>query len=114
MGRRFVRRPLGTLTDLANSMVLHIAKRVLKELPQNYLKRLQEFGLLRREKTSKLPVLLPRVVREHRRRMRERRETERRRRVERERMYREEGRWESVLRRTASGRSLKGKMVPWR
>ncbi|XP_009304677.2 serine/threonine-protein kinase TAO2 isoform X2 [Danio rerio] len=114
MGRRFVRRPLGTLTDLANSMVLHIAKRVLKELPQNYLKRLQEFGLLRKEKTSKLPVLLPRMVREHRRRMRERRETERRRRVERERMYREEGRWESVLRRTASGRSLKGKMVPWR
>ncbi|XP_056325076.1 serine/threonine-protein kinase TAO2 isoform X2 [Danio aesculapii] len=114
MGRRFVRRPLGTLTDLANSMVLHIAKRVLKELPQNYLKRLQEFGLLRREKASKLPVLLPRVVREHRRRMRERRETERRRRVERERMYREEGRWESVLRRTASGRSLKGKIVPWR
>ncbi|XDV45102.1 hypothetical protein PO909_013256 [Leuciscus waleckii] len=114
LGRRFVRRPLGTLTDLANSVVLRLAKRVLKELPQNYLKRLQAFGLLRRERPSKLPILLPRAVREQRRRMRERREKERRRREERERMYREDGRWESVLRRTASGRSLKGKIVPWR
>uniref|UniRef100_A0A8C2J363 non-specific serine/threonine protein kinase n=1 Tax=Cyprinus carpio TaxID=7962 RepID=A0A8C2J363_CYPCA len=110
LGRRFVRRPLGTLTDLANSVVLRLAKCLLKELPQNYLKRLQAFGLLRRERPSKLPVLLPRPVREQRRRTRERREKERR----RERMYREEGRWESVLRRTPSGRSLKGKMVPWR
>ncbi|KAL0180423.1 hypothetical protein M9458_025865, partial [Cirrhinus mrigala] len=110
LGRRFVRRPLGTLTDLANSVVLRFAKRLLKELPQNYLRRLQAFGLLRRERVSKLPVLLPRAVREQRRRMRERRERERRRREERERMYREEGRWESVLRRTPSGRSLKGKM----
>lgn len=110
LGRRFVRRPLGTLTDLANSVVLRLAKCLLKELPQNYLKRLQTFGLLRRERPSKLPILLPRPVREQRRRTRERREKERR----RERMYREEGRWESVLRRTPSGRSLKGKMVPWR
>ncbi|XP_016368845.1 serine/threonine-protein kinase TAO2 isoform X1 [Sinocyclocheilus rhinocerous] len=110
LGRRFVHRPLGTLTDLANSVVLRLAKCLLKELPQNYLKRLQAFGLLRRERPSKLPVLLPRPVREQKRRMRERREKERR----RERMYREEGRWESVLRRTPSGRSLKGKMVPWR
>ncbi|KAI2658890.1 Serine/threonine-protein kinase TAO2 [Labeo rohita] len=114
LGRRFVRRPLGTLTDLANSVVLRLAKRLLKELPQNYLRRLQAFGLLRRERVSKLPVLLPRALREQRRRMRERRERERRRREERERVYREEGRWESVLRRTPSGRSLKGKMVPWR
>lgn len=114
LGRRFVRRPLGTLTDLANSVVLRLAKRVLKELPQNYLKRLQAFGLLRRERPSKLPILLPRAMREHRRKMRERREKERRRREERERMYREDGRWESVLRRTASGRTLKGKIVPWR
>ncbi|XP_059386389.1 serine/threonine-protein kinase TAO2 isoform X2 [Carassius carassius] len=110
LGRRFVRRPLGTLTDLANSVVLRLAKCLLKELPQNYLIRLQAFGLLRRERPSKLPILLPRPVREQRRRTRERREKERR----RERMYREEGRWESVLRRTPSGRSLKGKMVPWR
>ncbi|KAK2877009.1 hypothetical protein Q8A67_021105 [Cirrhinus molitorella] len=114
LGRRFVRRPLGTLTDLANSVVLRLAKRLLKELPQSYLSRLQAFGLLRRERASKLPVLLPRAVREQRRRMRERRERDRRRREERERMYREEGRWESVLRRTPSGRSLRGKMVPWR
>nr|XP_055031421.1 serine/threonine-protein kinase TAO2 isoform X2 [Misgurnus anguillicaudatus] len=111
--RRFVRRPLGTLTDLANSLVLRLAKRVLRELPQNYLKRMQTFGLLRKEKASKLPRLLPRAVREHKRRMRERREKERRRREESERIYRDEGRWESVLRRTPSGRSLRGKM-PWR
>ncbi len=103
--RRFMCRPLGTLTDLANSVVLRLAKRLLKELPQNQLRRLQACGILRRERASKLPVLLPRAVREQRRR---------RRRQERESMYREEGRWESVLRRTASGRSLKGKMVPWR
>ncbi|XP_016383221.1 serine/threonine-protein kinase TAO2-like isoform X2 [Sinocyclocheilus rhinocerous] len=104
LGRRFVRRPLGTLTDLANSVVLRLAKRLLKELPQNQLRRLQACGILRRERASKLPILLPRAVREQRRRRRE----------ERERRYREEGRWESVLRRTPSARSLKGKMVPWR
>ncbi|XP_073684740.1 serine/threonine-protein kinase TAO2 isoform X2 [Garra rufa] len=114
LGRRFVRRPLGTLTDLANSVVLRLAKRLLKELPLNYLRRLQALGLLRRERSSKLPLLLPRAVREQRRMMRDRRERDRRKREERERMYREEGRWESVLRRTPSGRSLKGKMVPWR
>uniref|UniRef100_A0A673KA18 non-specific serine/threonine protein kinase n=1 Tax=Sinocyclocheilus rhinocerous TaxID=307959 RepID=A0A673KA18_9TELE len=46
LGRRFVRRPLGTLTDLA-------------------------CGILRRERASKLPILLPRAVREQRRRRRE-------------------------------------------
>ncbi|XP_016113619.1 serine/threonine-protein kinase TAO2-like isoform X3 [Sinocyclocheilus grahami] len=104
LGRRFVRRPLGTLTDLANSVVLRLAKRLLKELPQNQLRRLQACGILQRERASKLPILLPRAMREQRRRRRE----------ERERRYREEGRWESVLRRTPSARSLKGKMVPWR
>uniref|UniRef100_A0A672NTM4 non-specific serine/threonine protein kinase n=1 Tax=Sinocyclocheilus grahami TaxID=75366 RepID=A0A672NTM4_SINGR len=41
-----------------------VSKCLLKELPQNYLKQLQAFGLLRRERPSKLPVLLPRPVRE--------------------------------------------------
>ncbi|XP_066518861.1 serine/threonine-protein kinase TAO2-like [Hoplias malabaricus] len=112
--RRFVRRPIGVLADLANSVVLSLASRVLKELPPHYLSKLRAFGLLREEKRSKLPRLLPRRVREQKRRMRERRERERRKREARERMYREEGRWESGLRRTASGRSLRGKMVPWR
>lgn len=112
--RRFVRRPIGVLADLANSVVLSLANRVLKKLPTHYLSKLRAFGLLREEKPSKLPHLLPRAVREQRRRMRERRERERRRREERVRLYREEGRWESGLRRTASGRSLKGKVVPWR
>ncbi|XP_030629449.1 serine/threonine-protein kinase TAO2 isoform X1 [Chanos chanos] len=112
-GRRFVRRPLGVLADLANSVVLKIAGRVLRELPQSYLSKLRTFGLLRKEKPSRLPRLLPRRVREQTRRERERRERERRRR-ERERLYREEGRWESGLRRTASGRHLRGKVVPWR
>ncbi|XP_043086874.1 serine/threonine-protein kinase TAO2 isoform X1 [Puntigrus tetrazona] len=107
LGRRFVRRPLGTLTDLANSVVLRLAKRLLKELPSSQLRRLRALGILRRERASKLPVLLPRAAREQRkRRMRRRRE--------RESLFREEGRWESVLRRTPSGRSLRGKMVPWR
>uniref|UniRef100_A0A8C2B3H3 non-specific serine/threonine protein kinase n=1 Tax=Cyprinus carpio TaxID=7962 RepID=A0A8C2B3H3_CYPCA len=105
LGRRFVRRPLSTLTDLANSVVLRLAQRLLKELPQTQLRRLQACGILRRERASKLPLLLPRAAREQRRR---------RRREERERMYGEEGRWEGVWRRTPSGRSLKGKVVPWR
>ncbi|XP_036429208.1 serine/threonine-protein kinase TAO2 isoform X1 [Colossoma macropomum] len=112
--RRFVRRPIGVLADLANSVVLSLASRVLKELPPRYLTKLRAFGLLREEKPSKLPRLLPQAVREQRRRMRERRERERRRREERVRVYREDGRWESGLRRTASGRSLRGKIVPWR
>uniref|UniRef100_A0A9J7X3D8 non-specific serine/threonine protein kinase n=1 Tax=Cyprinus carpio carpio TaxID=630221 RepID=A0A9J7X3D8_CYPCA len=105
LGRRFVRRPLSTLTDLANSVVLRLAQRLLKELPQTQLRRLQACGILRRERASKLPLLLPRAAREQRRR---------RRREERERMYGEEGRWEGVWRRAPSGRSLKGKVVPWR
>uniref|UniRef100_A0A8B9K917 non-specific serine/threonine protein kinase n=1 Tax=Astyanax mexicanus TaxID=7994 RepID=A0A8B9K917_ASTMX len=112
--RRFMRRPIGVLADLANSVVLKVASKVLKELPPHYLSKLRAFGLLREEKPSKLPRLLPLAVREQRRRMRERRERERRRREERVRVYREEGRWESGLRRTPSGRSLKGKIVPWR
>ncbi|XP_053094359.1 serine/threonine-protein kinase TAO2 isoform X1 [Pangasianodon hypophthalmus] len=111
--KRFARRPLGVLADLANSLVLRLANRILKELPPHYLCRLRALGLLREEKPSRLPRLLPREVREQKRRMRERRERERRRR-EREMMHREEGRWESGLRRTSSGRSMRGKIVPWR
>lgn len=109
--KRFARRPLGVLADLANSLVLRLANRILKELPSHYLSRLRALGLLRKEKQSRLPRLLPREVREQMRRMRERRERERRR---REMMHREEGRWESGLRRTSSGRSTRGKIVPWR
>uniref|UniRef100_A0AAR2KDB9 non-specific serine/threonine protein kinase n=1 Tax=Pygocentrus nattereri TaxID=42514 RepID=A0AAR2KDB9_PYGNA len=47
--RRFVRRPIG--------------------LPPHYLTKLRAFGLLREEKPSKLPRLLPRAVREQRRRI---------------------------------------------
>ncbi|XP_035389488.1 serine/threonine-protein kinase TAO2 isoform X2 [Electrophorus electricus] len=112
--RRFARRPLGVLADLANSVVLHLASRVLKKLPSGYLSKLRAFGLLREEKPSRLPRLLPWTVRVHRQRMRERRERERQRGTQRERMYREDGRWEMGLRRTLSGRSMRGKMVPWR
>lgn len=111
--KRFARRPLGVLADLANSLVLRLANRILKELPAHYLSRLRALGLLREEKLSRLPRLLPREVREQKRRMRERRERDRRRR-EREMIHREEGRWESGLRRTSSGRSTRGKIVPWR
>lgn len=109
--KRFARRPLGVLTDLANSLVLRLANRILKKLPPHYLSRLRALGILREEKQSRLPRLLPREVREQMRRMRERRERERRR---REMMHREEGRWESGLRRTSSGRNIRGKIVPWR
>lgn len=111
--KRFARRPLGVLADLANSLVLRLANRILKELPPHYLSRLRALGLLRKEKQSRLPRLLPREVREQKRRIREGRERERRRR-EQEMRHRMEGRWESGLRRTSSGRSTRGKIVPWR
>ncbi|XP_070963116.1 serine/threonine-protein kinase TAO2 isoform X1 [Oncorhynchus clarkii lewisi] len=112
--RRFIRRPLGVLADLANSVVLRLASRVLKELPPECLSRLRTFGLLREEKPSRLPRLLPREVREQKQRERRKRERERQRREERECMFRDEGRWECGLRRTSSGRSVRGKVRPWR
>ncbi|XP_034148354.1 serine/threonine-protein kinase TAO2 isoform X1 [Esox lucius] len=111
--RRFVRRPLGALADLANSVVLRLASRILKELPPECLSKLRTFGLLRKQKPSRLPRLLPREVREQRERRRRERERQRRER-EKERLFRDEGRWECGLRRTASGRSLRGKVRPWR
>uniref|UniRef100_A0A8C2DUE6 non-specific serine/threonine protein kinase n=1 Tax=Cyprinus carpio TaxID=7962 RepID=A0A8C2DUE6_CYPCA len=39
-------------------------QRLLKELPQTQLRRLQACGILRRERASKLPLLLPRAARE--------------------------------------------------
>uniref|UniRef100_A0AAY4DGW1 non-specific serine/threonine protein kinase n=1 Tax=Denticeps clupeoides TaxID=299321 RepID=A0AAY4DGW1_9TELE len=79
--RRFAHRPIGVLADLANSVVLRLASSVLKQLPQNYLHFLRTLGLLREEKPSRLPRLLPREVRDQR-------EWERRRRQERERSRR--------------------------
>ncbi|TSL75278.1 Serine/threonine-protein kinase TAO2 [Bagarius yarrelli] len=111
--KRFARRPLGVVADLANSLVLRLANRILKKLPPNYLRRLRTLGLLREEKQSRLPRLLPREVREQKRRIRETRERERRRR-ERELTHRESGRWECGLRRTSSVRNTRGKIVPWR
>lgn len=112
--KRFTRRPLGVLADLANSIVLTLARHVLKKLPLTVRVRLQAVGLLKKELPSRLPRLLPREVRERRQRERRRRERERKRRVERERMFCEEGRWECGLRRTSSGRFVKGKLRPWR
>lgn len=112
--KRFVRRPIGVLADLANSVALKLANRVLGELPQTCLSRLRMVGLLRPEKPSRLPRLLPREVREQRQRERKQREREVQRREERLRMFREEGRWECGLRRTSSGRFVKGKARPWR
>ncbi|CAB1312078.1 unnamed protein product, partial [Coregonus sp. 'balchen'] len=107
--RRFVRRPLGVLADLANSVVLRLASRVLKELPPECLSRLRTFGLLRVEKPSRLPRLLPREIREQKQKERRKSERERQRREERECIFRDEGRWECGLRRTSSGRSVRGK-----
>ncbi|XP_071777646.2 serine/threonine-protein kinase TAO2 isoform X1 [Centroberyx gerrardi] len=112
--KRFIRRPIGVLADLANSVVLKLAGQVLKELPPSCLVRLRMLGLLKEEKPSRLPRLLPREVRERRLKERRRRERERQKREERERMFRDEGRWECGLRRTSSGRYVRGKVRPWR
>lgn len=112
--RRFCRRPLGVLADLANSIVLKLAAQLVKKLPPNVHSKLQTVGLLKKERPSRLPRLLPREVRERRQRERRRRERERQRREERERMYREDTRWEFGLRRTSSGRFVRGKIRPWR
>lgn len=112
--RRFSRRPLSILADLVNSIVLKLARHLLKQLPHSVRVKLQTLGLLRRELPSRLPRLLPREVREMRQRERMRMERERQRRVEKERMYREAVSWECGLRRTSSGRFIKGKVRPWR
>lgn len=112
--RRFTRRPLGALADLANSVVLKLARQFVKKLPLAVRVKLRTLGLLKKELPSRLPRLLPREVRERRQRERRRRERERQRRVERESMFREEGRWECGLRRTSSGRFVRGKLRPWR
>lgn len=112
--RRFSRRPLGVLADLANTIVLKLATQVVKKLPPSARIKLRTLGLLKKEIPSRLPRLLPREVRESRQRERRRRERERQRREERERMFREEGRWECGLRRTSSGRFVRGKIRPWR
>nr|XP_046232420.1 serine/threonine-protein kinase TAO2 isoform X1 [Scatophagus argus]XP_046232421.1 serine/threonine-protein kinase TAO2 isoform X1 [Scatophagus argus] len=112
--RRFSRRPLGVLADLANSIVLNLARQLLKKLPLTVRVKLQTLGLLKKEVPSRLPRLLPREVRERRQRERRRRERERQRRIERERIFRDEGRWECGLRRTSSGRFVRGKIRPWR
>ncbi|XP_034415449.1 serine/threonine-protein kinase TAO2 isoform X3 [Cyclopterus lumpus] len=116
--KRFGRRPLGGLADLANSVVLKLAGQLLKKLPLNFRIKLQTLGLLKKETPSRLPQLLPREVRE--RRQRERRERERGREREREsqrseeRLFHEVARWECGLRRTSSGRFVRGKARPWR
>lgn len=109
---RFRRRPLSILADLVNSIVLKLARLLLKQLPLSVRAKLQALGLLRKELPSRLPRLLPREVRE--RRQRERMSRERQRRVENERMYQEAVSWECALRRTSSGRFVRGKVRPWR
>lgn len=111
---RFRRRPLSILADLVNSVVLKLARHLLKQLPLSVRAKLQTLGLLRKELPSRLPRLLPREVRERRQRERVSRERERQRRVENERMYREAVSWECGLRRTSSGRFVRGKVRPWR
>ncbi|KAM7381665.1 hypothetical protein PAMA_012488 [Pampus argenteus] len=95
--RRFSRRPLGVLADLANSIMLKLARQVVKKLPPSVRIKLRTLGLLKKEIPSRLPRLLPREIRESR-----------------ERMFREEARWECGLRRTSSGKFVRGKIRPWR
>ncbi|XP_013869365.1 serine/threonine-protein kinase TAO2 isoform X1 [Austrofundulus limnaeus] len=113
-GRRFSRRPLGVLADFTNTIVLKLVRLVVLKLPVGVRAKLQTLGLLKKELPSRLPRLLPREVRERRQKERKRREMERKRREERVRMFREEARWECGLRRTSSGRFVRGKIRPWR
>uniref|UniRef100_A0A8C9U9K6 non-specific serine/threonine protein kinase n=1 Tax=Scleropages formosus TaxID=113540 RepID=A0A8C9U9K6_SCLFO len=62
--RRFLRRPIGALADWANAVVLKLAGRLLGKLPRRYLSKMRTLGLLREERASRLPRLLPREVRE--------------------------------------------------
>lgn len=112
--KRFSGRPLGVLADLANTVVIKVARQVLKKLPVSVRVKLQTLGLLKKESPSRLPQLLPREVRERRQKERRRRDRERQRREEREKMFREDVRWECGLRRTSSGRFVRGKIRPWR
>lgn len=112
--RRFIRRPLSILADLVNAVVLKLARHLLKQLPLAVRVKLQTLGLLRKELPSRLPRLLPREVRERRQRERMSRERERQRRAERERMYQAAVSWQCGLRRTSSGRFVRGKVRPWR
>lgn len=112
--RHFSRRPIGLLADLANSVFLALARRFVAKLPPAARAGLQAVGLLRKAAPSRLPRLLPAEVRERRQKERRRRERERKRRAERERAFWEEGRWECGLRRTSSGRFVRGKLRPWR
>lgn len=112
--KRFIKRPIGVLADLANSAVFRLVLSLVKKLPPSCQMKLQHLGLLKKEPASRLPRLLPREVREQMQRERQRRERERRRREERERLFRDDSRWESGLRRTSSGRFVRGKVQPWR
>ncbi|XP_061562621.1 serine/threonine-protein kinase TAO2 isoform X1 [Phycodurus eques] len=112
--RQFIRRPLGVLADLANSLVLNLAGKLIQKLPLGFHLCLRRAGLLKKKRPSRLPRLLPREVREARLRERVRRERERRRREERERVLRDDTRWECALRRTSSGRFVRAKVRPWR
>uniref|UniRef100_A0AAX7VXE8 non-specific serine/threonine protein kinase n=1 Tax=Astatotilapia calliptera TaxID=8154 RepID=A0AAX7VXE8_ASTCA len=58
--KRFGRRPLGILADLANSVVLKLARQVVKKLPLRVRIKLQTLGILKKEIPSRLPRLLPR------------------------------------------------------
>ncbi|XP_033840132.1 serine/threonine-protein kinase TAO2 isoform X1 [Periophthalmus magnuspinnatus] len=112
--KRFIRRPIGVLADLANSAVVGLVLRLVKKLPPSCQIKLQNLGLLKKESPSRLPRLLPREARERMQRERQRRERERKRREERERLFGDYTRWESGLRRTSSGRFVRGKVRPWR
>ncbi|XP_051927845.1 serine/threonine-protein kinase TAO2 isoform X1 [Hippocampus zosterae] len=112
--KHFVRSPLGVLADVANSLVLNLAAMLVQKLPVSIDRWLRYAGLLKTWRPSRLPLLLPREVREARLRERVRRERERRRREERERVLRDDTRWECALRRTSSGRFVRGKVRPWR
>ncbi|XP_057682277.1 serine/threonine-protein kinase TAO2 isoform X1 [Corythoichthys intestinalis] len=111
--KQFIRRPLWVLADLANSLAIKLAGKLIEKLPVCVHLWLRRVGVFKKKPPSRLPRLLPREVREARLRERMRRERERRRREERERILRDE-RWECALRRTSSGRFVRGKVRPWR
>ncbi|MBN3276777.1 TAOK2 kinase, partial [Polyodon spathula] len=94
-------RPLASLADRANTAVLSLARRLLNCLPPASLPFLQALGVLKEEKPSRLPRLLPRHLRRLERTPRP--------------AWGREGGMAGGLSRSGSCRSLSGrKVVPWR
>ncbi|XP_039620807.1 serine/threonine-protein kinase TAO2 isoform X2 [Polypterus senegalus] len=96
---KLISRPFMLLTDQANAQVLALARRLLRCLPPSCLPYLKSLGLLKEERPSLLPRLLPRYLRQPTQAHQQLQQSDR----------------SSRLTRSGSCRSLGGrKVIPWR